>query len=687
MDIKISYNWLRDYLKTDLSPQEIGRLLSYCGPSVEYVTKKGDDYLYDIEVTTNRPDMMSVIGIAREASAILNSFGKKAKFLPIKITPKKAIKIEDELSLDIEIRDDDLCPRFSAIILDNIKVASSPEWMKARLEASGIRSLNIVVDISNYVMLETGQPIHIFDYDKIRDHKMILRRSKKGEEIITIDKTIRKLPQDSIVVEDNGRIIDLCGLMGGFNSAISSETKRVIVFVQAYNPLLIRKTCQGLGFWTEAATRFEKGIDTEGIIPALWRVSEFLEKLAFGRIKSRLIDIDNIQYKEKRVGVNLDKIERIIGVKISPEQIISILISLGFKTEIKGEIVEVIVPSWRADDIKIPEDLIEEIARIYGYHNLPSTLPSNESLEQLSEKPNPEFFWSHKTKTLLKYLGFNEVYNYSFISGKDLKNFNLSQDNCLKIINPLSKDWEYMRPTLVPSILRAVADNSANFSKIKIFELSNIYLKKKNQKLPEEFPMLVGALIDPSSKDLFFEAKGVLELLFKEFGVSDILNFKIADIPNFQKGKVAEIFVGTKSVAALGVLDKKIASNFGLIDDVVVFDLNFAKIIKNANQEKIYKPISRYPSIKMDLAFVVDENILYEEVKKEIAKIGGALVKSITLFDIYRGKQIGADKKSLAFAIEFSADERTLLSEEIKETQDKIIQTIEEKFKAKLRDF
>ena len=681
MNIKISDNWLRDYLKTNIKPKEIGKLLSYCGASVEYVNKVGKDFVYDIEITSNRPDMMSVVGIAREAAAILKSFNKKAEFLQPKFYSKKTLK--NELSLKVEIKDKNIYQRFSAIILDNIKVSVSPKWLKERLEISGIRSLNNVVDISNYIMLETGQPIHIFDYDKIKNQKMILRKAKKGESVITIDKINRILSEGVIIIEDDEKIIDLCGIMGGANSAVSLETKRVIVFVQTYNPLLIRKACQTLGFWTEAAVRFEKNIDIEGVVMALWRVVELLEKMAFGKIKSKLIDIKNVKYKQKKIGVSFSKIDQVIGIKIAPQKIASILNSLGFKIKIEKTKIEVDVPSWRANDINLAEDLIEEIARIYGYHNLPSILPQNKILEQESDQ---KFFWEKKVKTLLKYLGFSEIYNYSFISAKDLESFNLNKDDCIKIINPLTQEWEYMRPSLVPSTLKTIADNENNFSKMKIFELSNIYQKKGNNllstrvfakqnrsvkksfsSLPDELLMLIGALVDKNDKNLFFQAKGVLESLFEELG---IFNFEFR-----AEEKNIDIILENNIIGFLEILDKK-----------VIFVLDFEKLIKKANVIKSYKVISKYPLVKMDLAIVVDESILYKNILEIIKIAGKGFVKKIELFDIYRGKQIGPDKKSLAFTIEYGTDDKTLTCEEAKKIQDKIIQELEEKLKAKIRD-
>jgi phenylalanyl-tRNA synthetase beta chain len=673
MNIKISDNWLRCFLKTDVKPKELGRLLSYYGPSVEYVNKVGKDFVYDIEVTTNRPDMMSVIGIAREANAILKSFNKKSEFLSLKFSPKKVLK--NELFLKVEIKNKNLCPRFTVLILDNIKITSSPKWMKERLELSGIRSLNNVVDVSNYVMLETGQPMHIFDYDKIIDQKMILRRSKKGESIITLDGIRRNLPEGAIVIEDKNRIIDLCGIMGGANSAVGPETKRIIVFVQTYNSLLIRKTCQSLGFWTEAAQRFEKGIDLEGIVPALWRTVELLEETTSGQIKSKLIDIKNVQYKSKKVKVKFSKINQLIGTKISSKKVISILGSLGFKVRVVKNVIKTKVPSWRANDINISEDLIEEVARIYGYHNLPSILPSNQILE---ERTSSEFFWEKRIKTLLRYLGFAEIYNYSFISAKDLENFNLNKNNCLKINNPLTNDWGYMRPSLIPSILKMIAENEKNFSKMKIFELSNIYLKKTDNVLPDEFLVLAGALIDKDDKNLFLKAKGVLESLFEELGVSDI-EFKT------EEGG-ANIFFKNELIGSLEILDEKISSRFKLNSKPVIFNLNFIKLIKRATSEKKYRPIFKYPLVKMDIAIIVDEKVLYKDLLKVMKKAGGNLVKNIKLFDIYRGQQIGPDKKSLAFSIEYGSDNKTLAGEEAKEIQNKIIQALQKDLNAKIRD-
>jgi len=683
MKIKISDRWLREYLKTDLRAPKIGELLSLCGPSVEYVDKVGDDYIYDIEVTTNRPDMMSVVGIAREAYAILKSFGYKVSFRPPLIKPLKNLK--EELKLEVRIKDPSLCPRFTAIILDNIKVTKSPSWLAERLEKSGLRSLNNVVDISNYVMLELGQPMHIFDYDKIKDQVMTLRQARKGEEIITIDQVKRILPQGAIVIEDKERLVDLCGIMGGANSAVSLQTQRIIVFVQVYHPHLIRKACQALGFWTEAATRFEKGIDQAGVLPALWRAVELLEKLAGGKVKSELIDLNFLARQTKKVKVKLSKINDLVGVEIPASKAKEYLDSLGFRAEVKGDYLEAEVPSWRLEDINIPEDLIEEIARLYGYNNLPSLLPPHQILEQ---KTDPQFLWEKKAKELLKHLGFIETYNWSLVSQKLLTKFQLNPQECLKVANPLSSDLEYLRISLIPSLLENLAENQAYFERMKIFEMANIYLKTKEGHLPQESLHLAGAWFDQATKEalLFYQAKGVLESLFEELAIKGKIKWQRVKKPNFSEGQTAQLVINNQPVGFLGILEERVASLFDLRKKPVVFDLDFSCLINHVHPFPSYQPLPKYPTVKLDLAIVVDEGIPYQDLEEEIKKAGLPWLSHVELFDVYKSPRLGLGKKSLAFSLTYQAKDHTLSLEEAKSIHQKIIKALEKKFQAVLRE-
>jgi len=377
MNIFIPDSWLREHLKTKATPKQIAKDLTLCSQTVEKINQVNGDSVYEIEITTNRPDCLSIYGLARELNAILPQFGIKAKLKELAESKKEIPQVKKGLPLKVKISKPSLCPRFTALIFDNVTIKPSPKLIQDRLEKAGVRALNNVVDVSNYLMLELGQPMHTFDYDKIKKATMILRETKKGEKIVTLDKEKRILPQGAIVIKDGaGRIIDLCGIMGGANSEVDEKTKRVLLFVQTYDPMKIRRTCQALAFRTEAASRFEKGVDPEGVIPAMKKARVMFEKNCGAKVASELIDIYPNPPKEKTVNLDINQAEKLIGVKIAKQKITNILESLGFsQLESREPIFAFSVPYWRYDDINIPEDLIEEIARIYGYHRLPSNLP------------------------------------------------------------------------------------------------------------------------------------------------------------------------------------------------------------------------------------------------------------------------------------------------------------------------
>ncbi|MEK7610745.1 MAG: phenylalanine--tRNA ligase beta subunit-related protein, partial [Patescibacteria group bacterium] len=388
MDILIPDSWLRDYLSTEATPEQIAKALSLCSLSVDRVTSSFDgDSIYHIEVPPNRYDCLSVLGIAREAAAALPRFNHPAKLVTGKIPNTTVLNEEQPASpfpkLKPEIADSKLCPRFSAIIIENVKIAASPKIIRDRLEKAGVRALNNIIDITNYVMLELGQPMHAFDYDKLAainngtEKLMQLRASRAGEKLITLDGTTREIPVGSIVIDDGEKIIDLCGIMGGENSAISPSTTRVILFAQIYDPVVVRKTSMSLPLRTEAVQRFEKGLDPEMILPALAQSVTMAMKNAKATVASELIDINTQPLKPHTVEMTKERMEQYLGIKLEPKEAVVILESLGFKTAISPQlsVLSSTVPSWRDKDITIEEDLIEEVARLYGYHNLPSTLP------------------------------------------------------------------------------------------------------------------------------------------------------------------------------------------------------------------------------------------------------------------------------------------------------------------------
>jgi len=479
MNISIPHSWLKEFLTTDASPQKIAECLSFCGPSVEKLTKASDDWIYEIEVTTNRIDLMSVLGLAREAAAILPQFGYKAKLK----TSSTLLEVDQNRSFPLKVKvDHQLCPRFTAVVISNVTIKLSPLKIKDRLEKSGIRAINNVVDISNYLMRAYGQPVHTFDFDKIKS-AIILRLSRKGESLTTLDSKTFTLPGGDIVIEDAGkRLIDLCGIMGGLNSAVDNQTKNVLLFVQTYSPTHIRRTSMILGQRSEAAQIFEKQPDPEQVMPVLLAGIQLFKEWAGGAQSSKIINLYPHPYKPKTVSAPLQLIKERLGVEISQPEVDKILKSLGF---INGQ-----VPSWRAKDINIPEDIVEEVARIYGYHKLPSQLmatpiPTN--------YPETDFYLEQQIKQWLAGWGLTEIYTNSLVSE--------NIPGQLKIKNALSADWQYLRNSLVPS-------HTQNFP---AFEIANIYLPRAG-KLPEERLQLIIS----GFKD-FAKLKGIVDALFAKF--------------------------------------------------------------------------------------------------------------------------------------------------------------------------
>lgn len=673
MNILVPHSWLKTLLDTDCDPRFISENLSLTGPSVEKVEKIDNDFLYHIEVTTNRPDAFSVLGIAREIHANF-----KFRKIPAKLAEPEGAnltpKLETaELPLKVGIEKPELCPRFTAIILDNLKVQPSPDWMRRHLELVGIRSLNNIVDISNYVMLELGQPMHTFDYDKIKKSQMILRKSKDGESITTLDGQKRKLTKGAIVIEDEERLIDLCGIMGGENSQIDQKTKRVLLFVQTYNPLLIRKTSKDLGLRTEASTRFEKGIDGEGVIPALNRAVYLAKKLADPKVASKIIDIYSTPYKPKTVRLGKEKLYQFLGFEMPLSQTQGILESLGFKVEIAGSEIAAIVPSYRAQDVAIEEDLIEEIARIAGFSKIPNLLPTGE----IKPETNQIFYWEEQVKNYLKYQGFTEVYTYSMISKSDLEVVGFTPEQALKIKNPLNLDLEFMRPTLLPSLLKVVAANQSKASDLRFFELATRY-ETKEKGLPDEILSLAGIVTTTD----FYTVKGVLEGLFDELGIE--AEFSQGEIQNFVPGVTAQITSNGKELGRIGKINQKISKAFGIEDEVVVFGLAFGTLASLAKLTKVYKPIPKYPQITEDISMIVNYRTEIDQVLKIIKESGGNLLKKAETFDIFTDKKFGPNKKSVAVHLTYQANKQ-LTTKEISNIRRKIISALEKQLGAKVR--
>lgn len=652
MNIKILDSWLREHVKTKATPEKIAEVLSLTSVSVERIEKIDNDFIYDIEVTTNRPDVMSVLGLARETAAALKQSGIDATYIPY--LPKTVEKVKNNTKIIIK-NNPKLVNRICTVVME-VDIKTSPEIITKRLEASGIRSLNNLIDITNYVMLEIGHPTHVFDYDRLLQSTLIIRESKKGEKITTLDQKTHILLGGDIVADNGkGEIVDLLGIMGTANSVVTNNTKRILFFIDNNDPVRIRKTSMSLGIRTDAAVINEKNIDPTLAMTALLRGIELYKKMANGKMISDIIDIYPNKITSQKITVTLKKIQTLLGVEINLPTVIQILKSLEFVvTKKNNDTLIISVPSFRSHDITIEEDICEEVARLYGYHKLPCLLPPLTQIEYHNVEKN-NFYWEERIKNILKYWGFTESYTYSLVS-EDL--FEGPIENAVTLSNPLTEDMLYLRKTLIPSLLEVVRENK-NRQSLAIFEISNIYEKTDDKNLPNEIPMLAGVI---KRNDVsFFDVKGILEQLFTDIGIKNIQFIK-----NKNLEEKIDIYCNNSYVGEVEILESSLIN----------FEINFLKLLEHVSLKKVYTPASKYPPIIEDLAFVFEKPIIIGDVITLIKK-QDAIIKDVSLLDTYE------DTKT--FHVIYQHNERNLVSEDIAPIRNKIIAAIKDTFKAKIK--
>ena len=663
-----SYNWLKDYIKGKLpQPKKLAELLTAHSFEVSEVKKVGSDWILDIGVLSNRaPDCFSHIGIAREISAITE---KKYTGATRAIQEAKNFKTKDFVS--VEVKDYEACPRYTARVVTDVKVGPSPKWIKERLKVCGLQPINNIVDIANYVMLETGQPLHAFDGEKLEDKKIIVRFAKKNEQIITLDNQKFDLDPDILVIADAKNPIAIAGIKGGKESGINKETKIVVLESANFDPRIIRQGSKKLNLKTDASLRFEHGIDPNLTEIAINRAAYLIQEVAGGKITRGLIDFYPRKVLAKRIRLDLDYLESLLGVKIPPKEVRKILERLGFKIENwKLKILNVVVPTFRLD-ISLPEDLIEEIGRIYGYQKIPAIFPT---ASLIPPQRNFEIFWEDLVKNVLKEAGFIEVYNYSFFGEKEVKTFQYEKKNLVEIENPVSLEQKYLRASLIPNLLKNLQKNQKHFEEIRIFELGKIFQPQTEKR------MLSGLM----AGEVFYQLKGVVDLLLNKLGISNNWYDEYRPSPEDSKlaiwhpQKCAEVKVDHQEIGFLGEISPSILDDFKIKRKVVVFDLDFEKLQKLASEETLYQPVSRYPAAIRDLAVLVPRGVKVAEVLNIINTAGGPLVRDVDLFDMYEGEELPFGKKNLAFHIIYQAEDRTLSSEEIEEIHQKIIKALEE---------
>jgi phenylalanyl-tRNA synthetase beta chain len=555
------------------------------------------------------------------------------------------------------------CQRYSARIIFDARVGESPDWIKERLEVCGIKPINNVVDITNYVMLELGQPLHAFDLEKIEGKKIIVRFAKKGEKILTLDDEEYDLDKDILVIADSKKPIAIAGIKGGKETGISEKTKVILLESANFDPITIRRGSIKLDLKTDASMRFSHGLDPNLTEIAANRAAYLISEICGGKVAKGILDFYPEKVLPKKIKLEIGKVESLLGTKIPKQKILKILKSLGFKVNQKL-IVE--VPTFRRD-VSIQEDLIEEIGRIYGYEKIENKFPVS---ALVLPKKNQEIFWENFVKDVLVSLGFTEVYNYSFLSKEDIENFGFEKE-AIEIENPASAFYQFLRPSLIPGLIKNVQKNQTEFSEIKIFEIGRIFKSKKEKKA------LAGVIIG----EKFFEAKGVIDTLLKKMGISNFyFDFyeptpEESKISIWQMKKSAEIKIDGEEAGFLGEISRKILEKYKIKDKVVAFDIDFEKLANLATEEHEYEPFSIYPAIVRDISVLVPKDVLVEDVMNVIEETAGKLIRDIDLFDIY--EEIEEERKSLAFHIIFQLKDRAILPEEVENAFQKIVENLE----------
>jgi len=644
------------------------------------------DVILDLAVTPNRPDCLSVIGIAREVAALT---GQKM-VLPEASYEETALPVDQQISIDIVAPD--LCPRYCASLITGIKLADSPVWMQQRLLACGMRPLNNIVDITNYVMLEYGQPLHAFDYQRIRGRKIIVRRANHGENIVSLDGVERSLSPDMLVIADEERAVAVAGVMGGANSEVTGQTTSILLESASFNPASIHYTGRMLRMPSEACMRFERGIRPELTLHALRRATQLIVRLAGGEAAKGVVDVFPGKTDHEPVLLSTGEVKRVLGIGFSLNQIVDTLVSLGFecqKTSSKSEVL-VKTPYWRSD-INRPVDLIEEVARITGYDKIPSTL-----LGQPLPKQNPEPIIGLKQEARhgLAGFGFREIITFS-LTGREMLNKLLPEPHPLepepiRLTNPMTAEQEYLRPNLRASLLAALSTNQRHEeSGIRLFELGRVYLAKPDD-LPEEPEIVCGVMSGTrlerswhGNGELldFYDAKGVVEGLLKRVGVE--AGFTGCHDESLHPNKQMAIIAGDNRVGVVGELHPKVSQAFEILGTACLFEINLTALSAFATGHKMFQPIPRFPATVRDIALIVDAGISHQKVHDIIRSL--PLVSRVTVFDVYAGEQVPPGKKSLAYSITFQSPTHTLTDDETDHVQQQILDRLTRELGATLR--
>ena len=615
--MKTPLSWLEDFVKINLPLPQLMWKMTEVGLTTESYEKIDDEIVLDCEVTPNRPDWMSIIGVAREIAAIQNT--------PLTL-PKLNDPSEPTKKLPLKINNDfQLCSRYSALIIKNVRQEPSPEWMQLRLKSVGLRPINNLVDITNYVMFETGNPIHVFDYDKLHNAEMTLMKSVGGENFESVDRKTYSLPENAIIFKNGDKVIDLCGIKGGLNSGITQDTTTILILVAVYNGKLIRRTSQRLSLWSEASRIFERGANSGGTLDTLKRTSNLIQELAGGDVAGKIIDAKRESFEPWRLNLSLKRLDNILGINIPAKEVHSILKRLLLNPVLKSELVECTIPTYRGD-LTIEEDLIEEVARIFGYNNFPKSLPTGD-IPTISIPYFKDYRLDLKIKNLLTASSYSEIQTYSLISEDDLNTINYNISEVLRVDNPVSREFEYLRPNLKINLMKAMKLNNPNFENINIFEIGKVYLGKSLKNAKELYE--VAGL---SNNKSYFEVKGLIERIFSDFHI-------------------------TESV------DKYIEWN----ESFIYFSFPFNLLMTDKIQYRQYIPIPKYPPIIEDMAFKIPESAKVNEII-DLIKKQSLIIASVELYDKFQSTK--------TFRITYLNFDRNLTTSDVAPVREKITKAL-----------
>lgn len=625
-----------------------------------------NDTCVEFEITPNRPDCLSVLGLAREAAV---TFGKELKMHTPQVKGCGG-DIHDYLS--VEVRNPQLCPRYTAKVVKNVKIGPSPRWMRERLRASGVRPIDNIVDITNYVMLEYGQPMHAFDIEYVKDHKIIVRNAVSGETIQTLDGVDRTLSEDMLVIADSEKASAVAGVMGGEHSGINENTHTVVFESACFKGSSVRITAKKLGMRTESSGRFEKGLDAQNCLPAVMRACELVELLGAGEVVDGVIDVDNTNYQPTRIHLDADWTNRFLGTDIPKEQMVKILTDLQFQME--GD--EIIVPSFRSD-VEHKADIAEEIARFYGYNNIPTTIAKGSPEGGYNEYQK---FERVVNQNMLAQ-GMYEIMTYSFVSPKQYDKIRLPKDDpkrqSVVIRNPLGEDTSIMRTNAIPSMMDILSKNYNNRNgAVSLYEIGNEYIPVEGELLPDEVPNLVLGMYG-DDKD-FFTLKGVVENLLDTLAIREYDVDAKSDDPTFHPGRCAVLSKDGEEFGIIGEVHPLVCANYGINTRVYVGKLKLRKLFAMMDTQRSYVPMPKFPASTRDLALLCDDALPVMTMEKAIKAAAGKILEKIELFDVYKGSQIAEGKKSVAFNISMRASDRTLTDEEVNGAMSKILKALEE---------